>query len=177
MKHARETLEQLASTDPLTGLANQRALRERLSLLSAEGARGRRFAVLMVDLDDFKRVNDTQGHLCGDELLKRVAHALSGRVRSTDLVARYGGEEFCILLSDVDAEAAADVADELRKVVASIDRPVAITASFGVCAYSLRNATVDALLEGADQALYRAKREGRNRVVLELPQTPRAVSA
>ncbi|MFT3927606.1 MAG: diguanylate cyclase [Myxococcales bacterium] len=164
VKRAKEKLEQLASTDPLTGLANQRALRERLSLLVAEGARGRRFAVVMADIDHFKRINDNLGHLCGDEVIRRVAQALRGRIRTTDLVARYGGEEFCILLTDVDPEAAPHVADELRKVVASVDLPVPVTASFGVCAYSVRHASVDALLDAADQALYRAKREGRNRV-------------
>ena len=167
MKVARQKLEQLASTDPLTGLANQRALRERLTLLAAEGARGRRFAVVLVDIDHFKQVNDSLGHLCGDELIKRVALALNGRVRSTDLVARYGGEEFCILLSDVDEDAALHVADELRKVIAADDRPVTVTASFGVCTYSARHTTAEALLEGADQALYRAKRAGRNRVVAQ----------
>ncbi len=173
MKRSREQFEQLASTDPLTGLANKRTLKQRLDLLVAEGARGRRFAVIMVDIDHFKHINDGFGHQCGDEVLMRVAKALSGRVRSTDLVARYGGEEFCILLTDVDAEAAIHVADELRKVITAGDFPTQVTASFGVCAFSPRASSTEALMLGADRALYRAKNEGRNRVSIEPPPFPR----
>jgi diguanylate cyclase (GGDEF)-like protein len=167
VKLARERLEELARTDPLTGVANQRALRERLGALVAEAVRGRSFAAVMLDVDHFKRVNDNLGHPSGDELLRRVAKTLSSRVRSTDLVTRYGGEEFCIVLSDVDACAAAYVAEDLRQAIAALECPIPITASVGVCAYSSSASTVEQVIEGADRALYRAKREGRNRVVIE----------
>jgi diguanylate cyclase (GGDEF)-like protein len=177
LKQTRAKLERLASTDPLTGLANQRALRERLEALVDEATHGRKFALILADVDHFKRVNDSLGPLGGDDVLRRVASALGSHVRATDLVARYGGEEFCILLTDLEAEAAAAVADELRRVVAALELPVRVTASFGVCAPVLSTPAAgqaEALIAGADRALCRAKQAGRNRVELELPSLARA---
>lgn len=165
LRAAEEALAQLAVTDPLTCLPNQRAFRERLELLIAEGARGRKFALVMADVDHFKAVNDNHGHPVGDKVLHAVAQALSRRVRKTDLVARYGGEEFCVLLTDVDVERAGAIAEELRAAVAAITEPVAVTASFGVCGFGPKHSTSGTLVAAADAALYRAKRDGRNRVV------------
>ncbi|HVH42162.1 MAG TPA: diguanylate cyclase [Labilithrix sp.] len=166
LRKARAELAMLATTDPLTGLPNKRAFAERLDLLVAEAGRGRKFALVMADVDHFKRVNDTFGHSAGDEVLVAVSRALKSRVRKTDLVARCGGEEFCILITDVDDERAVRVAEKLREAVATITDPVNITASFGVCTWGVSRTTGQAISKAADEALYQAKREGRNRVVL-----------
>jgi len=166
LRAAERELAERAITDALTGLPNRRAFDERLALLAAEGGRGRQFALVLGDVDHFKRVNDTYGHSVGDEVLAHVGRTLRQSVRCTDFVGRYGGEEFCILLTDVDEGIALRLADALRRAVA--DRPcsVAVTLSFGVCVNrpneQLRPA---AMLESADQALYTAKSQGRNRVV------------
>jgi diguanylate cyclase (GGDEF)-like protein len=122
----------------------------------------------MVDVDHFKRVNDTHGHHVGDEVLIAVAQALKAGVRRVDLVARYGGEEFCVLYSGVGDSDAARLAESLRRAVAEADGPVAVTASFGVCVHSGARGGRDAegMLHDADAALYRAKREGRDRVAV-----------
>jgi diguanylate cyclase (GGDEF)-like protein len=169
LKLAQGELARLAVTDEMTGLPNLRALHERLSLLVAEGQRGRQFAVVMLDVDHFKVINDTYGHTVGDEALKQIARTLHEHVRATDFVARYGGEEFCILLTDVDQHKAFVLADKLRTAIAAISLPVPVTASLGVCARSaLSGPSVggDVLIHAADDALYRAKRAGRNRVEL-----------
>ena len=166
LKHAQLALTELAVTDDLTRLPNARALRERLALLAREGGRGRQFAAVVVDVDFFKKVNDTYGHKTGDEVLAVVAAMLRDSVRSTDFVARYGGEEFVVLYTDVDEALAKTLAQKLRVAVAAIGQPVAVTASFGVCANVGPFASDgEALIKAADAALYRAKRAGRNRVV------------
>lgn len=166
LRKARLELARLATTDGLTGLPNKRVLDERLMLLVAEANRGRRFAVVMIDVDHFKKVNDTHGHAVGDKVLVAVASALRARLRATDLVARYGGEELCALVTDVDAARAAKVAEDLRAAIEAIESPVQVTASFGVCATESAPADAATLMKAADDALYRAKREGRNRVVV-----------
>ena len=166
LRAAESEVVKLAVTDPLTGLANRRALDERLRLLVAEGCRGRRFALVLADIDHFKRVNDTYGHSTGDEVLTHVGKVLQSSVRCTDFVARYGGEEFCVLLTDVDEALAARLADNLRCAIAEQRCSVAVTASFGVCANRPNERTdPNALLRCADRALYAAKSHGRNRVV------------
>jgi diguanylate cyclase (GGDEF)-like protein/PAS domain S-box-containing protein len=166
LKKAQHALAELAVTDDLTALPNKRALRERLGMLSREGGRGRKFAVVVTDVDFFKKVNDTYGHKTGDEVLAVVGQTLRSSVRSTDFVARYGGEEFVVLYTDVDEQVGATLADKLRAAIASIEKPVKITASFGVCANTADFASDgDALIKAADAALYRAKHAGRNRVV------------
>jgi diguanylate cyclase (GGDEF)-like protein len=169
LKLAQAELARLAVTDEMTGLPNLRALHERLSLLIAEGARGRQFAVVMLDVDHFKVINDTYGHTIGDEALKQIARTLREHVRATDFVARYGGEEFCILFTDVDHHKAFVLAEKLRAAIAAISLPVPVTASLGVCARSSLGAMshgAEVLIHAADDALYRAKRAGRNRVEL-----------
>ncbi len=166
-KETERRLAELVTTDELTQVANKRGLNQRLALLCAEAERGRKFAVAMVDLDHFKQVNDTHGHATGDAVLKAVAVTLQQHVRKTDFVARYGGEEFCVIFTDVDGPSALALAERLRAAVAACDAPVRTTASFGVAVCSgPSRASQPELLEAADQALYRAKRAGRNRVAM-----------
>jgi diguanylate cyclase len=165
LRHAQDRLSELATTDELTGLPNRRALRDRLELLSAEAARDRQFSVAIADIDFFKKVNDTHGHAVGDAVLVAVASTLRTCVRRSDLVARLGGEEFCVVQTDIDPDAMRMLTERLRAAVAAITAPVPITASFGAC-HSSMTSDPTALLEAADRALYAAKREGRNRVVV-----------
>ncbi|MES2524962.1 MAG: diguanylate cyclase [Gemmatimonadota bacterium] len=166
-------LEQLAQTDPLTQLLNRRALTERIS---AEMERALRYdstlALLMIDLDHFKKVNDSYGHLVGDDVLRDVGQLLLETIRGSDIVARYGGEEFLMLLPETDDVGAEAFAERIR---ASINaRPfnggasgttLTLTASIGVAVYpAARIESVEDLLARADAALYRAKADGRNRV-------------
>jgi diguanylate cyclase (GGDEF)-like protein/PAS domain S-box-containing protein len=167
-KAAEEKIAQLARTDSLTGLANRATLIDRLRQAFAAARRGASpFAVLYVDLDRFKDVNDTLGHPVGDALLREVAERLKSATRDTDLVARLGGDEFAVLQSDVGEAAQAGALAEkiLRSVAApySIEgNKINISASVGVCPYSATCPSPDAMLAQADLALYRSKDEGRN---------------
>ena len=166
-------LEQLAQTDPLTQLLNRRALTERIS---AEMERALRYdstlALLMIDLDHFKRVNDSYGHLVGDDVLRDVGQLLLETIRGSDIVARYGGEEFLLLLPETDDTGAEAFADRIRSAVelhpfssGEEGKPLRLTASIGVAVYpAARIESVEDLLARADAALYRAKADGRNRV-------------
>jgi len=158
-------------TDPLTGLYNRRGLDERVEALRHRpGGAPNTQSWIMVDIDHFKRVNDTYGHDGGDAVLKAVAAALKAIAREGDTLARLGGEEFVLVLPDVSVAVAAAVAERLRVGVELLStetagRTVWVTASFGV-AQQAPGEVGDAALERADKALYRAKHEGRNRVVL-----------
>ncbi len=166
-------LEQLAQTDPLTQLLNRRALSENIT---AEMERALRYdsslALLMIDLDHFKQVNDTFGHLIGDDVLRDMARLLHDLVRENDLVARYGGEEFVIVLPETDDAGADAFAERVRAAVKGTgfaSRPgeeaIALTASIGVATFpAARIDTVEDLFARADAALYRAKADGRDRV-------------
>jgi two-component system cell cycle response regulator len=167
-------LELLAQTDPLTKVLNRRALNERLT---SEMERVRRYAsvlsVLLIDLDHFKQINDTHGHLTGDDVLVEVASLLQHTVRAVDVVARYGGEEFVVVLPETGPAGAAAFAERLRELIESYafaearggGPPVRMTTSIGVASYpGFGSESVDDLLATSDQALYRAKAEGRNRV-------------
>jgi len=165
----------LAVTDSLTGLYNRRYLTSHLEGLLGRTGRSRAFSLLMLDLDDFKRINDTYGHEAGDAVLAEFAQRLQRAVRGIDLAARYGGEEFVVLMPDTGLEAAAAVAERLRRAVA--DAPftlprggqmLPVTVSIGV-AEARRDDTPPMLLRRGDMALYAAKQAGRNRVVVETP--------
>jgi diguanylate cyclase (GGDEF)-like protein len=167
-----ETVERQAVTDELTGLANARAFR---SILEREIERSRRFqsplALVMVDLDNFKRVNDTHGHQQGDEVLASVAAVLRDFSRDIDAPARYGGEELAVVLPHTDVEGAAQLAERMREAVERLRIPrvgdtgfLQVTASFGVAAVPESAADEEDLVAAADAALYRAKRGGKNRV-------------
>ena len=165
-------LEELAHTDPLTKTLNRRALGERLA---AEMERVRRYSttmsLLLIDLDHFKQINDTHGHLAGDDVLIEVAAVLQRVVRAVDVVARYGGEEFVVVLPETAGAGAEAFAERLRELiesqafVASRGRAIRLTTSIGVSSFpDFGVESVEDLLTKADQALYRAKSEGRNRV-------------
>jgi two-component system cell cycle response regulator len=165
-------LEELATTDSLTRLLNRRALLERLSV---EVDRARRFhqqlSMLMVDIDHFKAINDQYGHLVGDDVLRQMGTQLSGDVRTVDIVARYGGEEFVLILPETGEEGATVFAERLRERIERHDfelgdgRIFHLTCSVGVATFpSSRVASTEDLFARADEALYRAKSSGRNRV-------------
>lgn len=165
-------LEELSRTDGLTGLLNRRSLVE---LLNAEFAKCERYrtplSLVMVDIDHFKKVNDTHGHLVGDAALKVLAGVLRAELRTCDAAARFGGEEFALLLPQTDREGAIVAAERCRAALERAAVPTEggvlhITASFGVATCPESNvASLDDLVGLADQALYRAKNDGRNRVV------------
>jgi len=166
---AREALRDQATHDPLTGLWNRYALLEALEREHSRAAReGTPLAAIMVDLDHFKGVNDTYGHLAGDAVLREAAGRMQAVVRSYDLVGRYGGEEFLIVLPGTSGVNAAQLAERLRAAVAH--DPVGhdllripVTASFGVGASGTRpSGDAQMLIRLADEALYRAKEKGRN---------------
>jgi diguanylate cyclase (GGDEF)-like protein/PAS domain S-box-containing protein len=166
LRAAEDELARRAVTDALTGLPNRRAFDERLALLVAEGTRGRAFALVLGDVDHFKKVNDTYGHSVGDEVLTHVGQVLRQSVRCTDFVGRYGGEEFCVLFSDVDEQVAVRLADNLRLSLTQQTCRVPVTCSFGICTNRPGERTDGAaLIRGADRALYAAKNQGRNRVI------------
>jgi diguanylate cyclase (GGDEF)-like protein len=167
----QDRLEHLARTDSLTDLPNRRHFMEAAAQELARAARfGGTLTVLMLDLDHFKRVNDTYGHKTGDAVLQRLAEVCRAALREIDLPARLGGEEFAVLLPNTDHAAALDVAERLRQAVAAMEIPTErspapqITVSIGVAELDPSMPGIDALLNRADRALYRAKREGRNRV-------------
>jgi diguanylate cyclase (GGDEF)-like protein len=124
------------------------------------------FAVLMADVDEFKKYNDAFGHPAGDEVLKKVAAILLSSTRSVDCTARYGGEEFAVLLTDTTGEVAAEVAERIRARVAAQEFPGRkITLSIGIAEFPEHGHTADEVISCADEALYAAKRAGRNRVI------------
>jgi diguanylate cyclase (GGDEF)-like protein len=156
-------LQALARTDPLTGTHRRWYGETRLKELVDSGEV---LSVAMVDIDFFKKVNDQHGHAAGDQVLAGVGRCLVSWLRSGDLVCRYGGEEFLVLLPETPPQGALLVAERLRAGVSVLDNlPVEVTVSIGV-ASALQDETPEALLQRADEALYKAKADGRNRVVL-----------
>ncbi len=159
-----------ASTkDPLTGLNNRRSLDETLEReIQLAHRRESSLALLTLDLDHFKNINDNYGHSCGDEVLRCAANKIQGALRSCDQVFRYGGEEFVILLAETNEAGAKLVAERIRNGVASCkcgEPGILITASLGI-AFLQKNDTATQLFDNADKALYRAKDNGRNRIEL-----------
>jgi diguanylate cyclase (GGDEF)-like protein len=138
---------------------------------------GSRVCVLLLDVDHFKRVNDTYGHLAGDAVLVSVGQILRTRVRSTDVAGRYGGEEFCVLLPETDLEPGRELAERLRQHIAAERFPAAggavfhVTCSVGLAHFDSARQKVTDLLQAADEALYRAKQQGRDRVCVAAGET------
>jgi diguanylate cyclase (GGDEF)-like protein len=171
---ARQELEKMALHDALTGLANRHKFKERYELERLRQARvGLPLSLILVDVDHFKVVNDTWGHIVGDVCLKAVANALASHVRGIDLVARFGGEEFLVLLTDANAHEARLVGEKLRRAVESAvistglaaQPSLQLTASFGVATLlPPEELLLETLIERADGAVYAAKHAGRNRV-------------
>jgi len=166
-----QELERLSLTDALTGLPNRRHLYKRAALEIERARRTKRsLAVVLFDVDHFKKVNDTYGHDAGDRVLKDVARTSSGRLRSADFLARLGGEEFAVLIPDVDFHEAAAVTERLRQSIAQSGIPIGdgacvhVTASFGVTRFDLDSDSFDTALSRADALCYSAKRAGRNNV-------------
>jgi diguanylate cyclase (GGDEF)-like protein len=164
------TLAQLADTDPLTGLANRRRLDHSLTSLYSSSRRHQfDISALVIDIDNFKRVNDQFGHPCGDRVLKMVADSLRSYLRLEDVGARWGGEEFVVILPHTNLKGAVLVAERIRILVASNSVPgpddvmVAVTVSVGVASTS-DGVKQEDLIEVADANLYLAKQSGRNRV-------------
>lgn len=165
---------EMAIIDPLTKLHNRRFLQSQLaSLISDRHARGEAISFLIMDVDFFKKVNDTYGHDAGDEVLVETANRMRRGVRGVDILARFGGEEFVIVMPDTDRIAASRVAERLRSAIENKPysihkgaREISVTASFGVACLDDRLETADELAKRADEALYEAKKTGRNRVVL-----------
>jgi diguanylate cyclase (GGDEF)-like protein len=164
-----DELKARARTDELTGLPNFRAFREHID---AELERADRyptaFGVLVLDLDRFKKYNDTFGHNAGNDALRRVAQSIRDTVRSVDFPARYGGEEFAVVLPQVDANALATIAERIRANIEALPAPTdgaAVTVSIGAALYPLDGKDRDTLFQCADARLYEAKKLGRNRVV------------
>ncbi len=172
MWNLQTDLKRAAITDALTGLHNHRHF---VNALDSEFSRSRRYggrlALILADLDHFKAVNDTYGHQVGDMVLRQIGRALGNAVREPDTVARYGGEEFAVIVPEATLSQAEDLAERLRLRVASLDGPEElhgqqVTASFGVASDEDSQVTTpSSLVELADQALYAAKRAGRNRVI------------
>ncbi|HEL9694905.1 TPA: diguanylate cyclase [Legionella pneumophila] len=169
----RENLRYQSIRDPLTGLYNRRYLEDFLfkQLHQAERTKAS-FAILMLDLDHFKKINDTFGHDAGDLVLKELGQILNNDIRLGDIAARYGGEEFVLLLYDINAQAAKMKAENLRSAISNLQvkygaQPVGqITASIGISVYPDDAKSPAEVIEAADKALYQAKNKGRNKVIL-----------
>ena len=172
-KELEEELSELATRDSLTGVLNRR---EMTRILEEEIARAKRYdrelALLWIDFDHFKAINDDHGHAAGDAVLKAVSALLAEGVRSADSVGRFGGEEFVILLPEMDYREALDTAERLRRLVSDAPQSlgngntVALTVSIGVSVFPDHGESADTLCAAADRAMYQAKADGRNQVVL-----------
>ncbi len=164
----------LATTDPLTRLYNRRFMNEFLARETERSKRSHsKFAVVMADVDDFKRINDTYGHLSGDIVLKAIVRGMISGTREYDIAGRYGGEEFLIIMPEIDKQTTVDVADRMRRNIENHEievmngEMVTVTASFGIATFDEDGNSPDDLLVKADERLYKAKRQGKNRVVFD----------
>jgi diguanylate cyclase (GGDEF)-like protein len=168
---AQTALTLAAETDALTGVSNRRSFIAQAELAYAQTkAGGPVFAVVMIDIDHFKAINDNHGHIVGDDVLRDVAQACRAALRNSDCFARFGGEEFVALLHLTDSEGAVAVAETLRKTVAALAfenrTPPAVTVSLGVAGYRPSSESLHDILNEADRQLYAAKAAGRNRVMV-----------
>ena len=175
MRNCLETKVELAVTDALTGLHNRHYLESHLKTLFDEAnAKRKSLSVLMTDIDYFKSVNDTYGHDVGDLVLKEFARRIRTNIRGMDLACRIGGEEFVIVMPDTSLTECYNVAERLRKSIEMeqfhiprLDKPLDITTSIGITALDETITDINLLMKRADQALYCAKRDGRNRVAAD----------
>lgn len=175
LQKKNDELARLSITDSLTGLSNRRHLMESINLETSRSRRNQHtFAILMIDVDHFKKYNDSHGHQAGDEVLVRMAAILKGVTRDVDTVSRYGGEEFLLLLPESDQNAAVEVAERIRERLKdqTFDGE-SVTVSIGVAEFPIDGDGPSQVISGADSALYQAKREGRNVVVRAEPSARR----
>jgi two-component system cell cycle response regulator len=172
LREKNKELEQLSTTDSLTGLFNRKHLMEKLDLELGRSARYHRdFTLLIIDIDHFKRYNDTYGHLAGDEVLRRMGAILKNSIRKSDYAARYGGEEFIVLLPETGASAGAQMAERIRRQMGeeemgSDENRTNVTISGGVASFPDYGEDAETLIRNADTALYEAKKRGRNQIVI-----------
>ena len=175
VQQAHADLEELSNRDPLTGVYNRRYMETELNKEFKRVRRhGGKLSVLFLDLDFFKKVNDTYGHQAGDQVLIEVTQRINEIARVTDCLARYGGEEFAIILPETDTSGGLIFANRVRELIEKTpvyyeEHAIALTASLGLSEYSDGIESHDALLDQSDKALYAAKKRGRNRVVCYLP--------
>ena len=169
-QEAKLRAEQLATLDPLTGINNRRAFYDKaIPIWNVTQRHNRNLSLILLDIDNFKRVNDAYGHAYGDEALKAMAGVVMKSIRDHDVAARWGGEEFILLLPETDIQEAAALAERLRSAIAGIHlshagAEIAVTASFGVVQRETHHNTLDVLISTADNYLYQSKEMGRNRV-------------
>ncbi len=162
---AEQQLRRLATTDDLTGLSNRRYFVERARESIAVARRyGQWCSFAVVDIDRFKRVNDRRGHMAGDQALVTIASVLKANVRATDLAARFGGDEFVVLMPLTDPDAGMTAAERIRRAVREDGGRYDLSVSVGIASVRGEEATLEELMARADQALYGAKRNGRDRV-------------
>lgn len=175
--YLEKSLKMMTQQDSLTGVHNRRYLDKRLDEEFVRFQRkGRIFSLLMIDIDNFKDVNDTYGHQFGDLILKRLAETSMSVIRGSDIIARYGGEEFCVILPDTDKIGAASFAERLRMMIEEMEtlyeekQTVRVTISIGIAETHDKIQTADELLDNADYALYASKRNGKNQVTAYKPK-------
>lgn len=172
LREANERLSELAMTDPLTKTLNRRPFYAKLQEEIERSKRHRRpIGVAMVDLDHFKEFNDMEGHLAGDEALKKVVQIFSANLRKSDSLCRYGGEEFLILFPETHLQSGQEICERLRSQVERNGfqgerKPAYLTLSVGLAGYPLHAEDAESIIQAADRALYKAKETGRNRVVV-----------
>jgi diguanylate cyclase (GGDEF)-like protein len=180
LNRANEVLEQLSATDGLTGLFNHRHFQNQVMRETRQADRtGAPLCLVLVDVDDFKLLNDRLGHSAGDRVLQEIARAMEGQIRRTDYLARYGGEEFVLLLPQTRIDGGIALAEKVRGAVEALDARIVgpegrvqVTVSVGIAAYA---GSADAMFEAADRALYEAKAAGKNRVV-SASESPRGAA-
>jgi diguanylate cyclase (GGDEF)-like protein len=169
VNHMADELKAHARTDELTNLPNFRAFRERIDIEIDRASRyPEHFGILILDLDRFKKYNDTYGHLAGNDALQRVARVIREAVRTVDFPARYGGEEFAVIVPQIDGASLVAIAERIRENVEAMPAPTGgakLTVSIGAAMYPDDGTAADALFRAADERLYAAKAGGRNRVV------------
>ncbi len=172
---ANAKLEQIAKTDPLTGLSNRRDMIEKMEHEQKRFSRnGKSFVLLMSDIDDFKKINDDNGHDCGDFILESLAKQMKSTARKQDITGRWGGEEFLMLLPETDIDGGYALADKIRKDIEATpyvfsNIKIELTMTFGVSVYD-RPMDIDQCIKIADEALYKGKKQGKNCVVMTIPK-------
>ena len=174
LRQCLKELERLAITDSLTQIGNRRHISGLAQQEFNRACRYHRvFSLLIFDIDHFKKVNDTYGHSVGDQVLKIIAKTVLRSLRKVDYFGRWGGEEFLVIIPEIDGKTAVTVAERLREGIAQTiisvgEQSLYVTVSIGVASYKSADQTIDAILERADQALYHAKKQGRNQVSCQL---------